>query len=171
MGTPKPLLVFEGETLLARLAHVLREGGADDVIAVVGPGSDFAVDATVVVNPGPERGMLSSVQCGLRELPEDRALLVCPCDLPLLLPGHVAAVIDGWSGDAEAIVRPVQSGKGGHPTLFGPGLREEILALDPARSGLNALCRNYLATDIEIGDPGPFCDADTPEEWARLNNG
>ncbi|MGC4043617.1 MAG: nucleotidyltransferase family protein [Armatimonas sp.] len=172
MGTPKPLLAFQGETLATRLVRTLREGGADEVILVTGPGTVLSVPgAKTVLNPEPERGMLSSVQVGLVELPGSAALLVCPCDLPLLLPEHVAAVVTNWDGDAEALIRPMRLGKGGHPALFGPGLRDEILSLDPTRYGLNVLQKKYRCTDIQVEDDGPFLDADTPADWAKITHG
>lgn len=172
MGTPKPLLAFQGETLAARLTRTLREGGAEEVVLVTGPTTELAVPgARTEINAEPERGMLSSVQAGLQALPEGAALLVCPCDLPLLLPEHVSAVIEGWDGSPEALVRPMRLGKGGHPALFGPGLRTEILALDATQYGLNALQKKYRCTDIQIEDDGPFLDADTPADWAELTHG
>jgi CTP:molybdopterin cytidylyltransferase MocA len=176
MGTPKALLEFQGEVLAARLVRALREGGATEALVVVGPGETGEriariCGAPTVTNPEPTRGMLSSVQAALRTLPEEMALLVCPCDLPLLRAQHVRAVLAGWNGDSTGIVRPVRDGRGGHPALFGPGLRSEILALDPLAAGLDALHKKRGSTDIQIDEDGPFRDADTPEDWAQLTNG
>jgi CTP:molybdopterin cytidylyltransferase MocA len=176
MGTPKALLEFEGEALIVRLVRALREGGAGDVLVVVGPGEvgeriSNICGASTTINAEPERGMLSSVQTALEVLPEDVALLVCPCDLPLLQAHHVWAVLAGWNGDSLAIVRPLRDGRGGHPALFGPGLRAEILALDSRAVGLSALQKKRGSTDIQIDEDGPFRDADTPEDWAQLTNG
>ncbi len=176
MGVPKALLELDGEPLIVRLVRALREGGATDVLVVVGPGAvgeriAEVSGAQAVTNLEPERGMLSSVQTALDVLPEEAALLVCPCDLPLLEARHARAVLAGWNQGRDAFVRPVRNGRGGHPALLGPGLRREILALDSRVVGLNALQKNHRTTDIQIDEDGPFCDADTPEDWAQLTYG
>ena len=75
MGTPKALLRFQNETFLDRLIGVFSPV-CDPVIVVVGlhadqirAGIERADDVRFAVNPDPERGMLSSLQCGLALLP------------------------------------------------------------------------------------------------------
>ena len=60
MGAPKALLAFEGETFLQRLRRMFA-AHCEPVLVVGSPSSTFPVD---VVNPLPERGMLSSLQQG-----------------------------------------------------------------------------------------------------------
>src|SRR5262250_1941530 len=89
MGRPKPLLEIEGETFLDRL--ILRFTGiCRPVIVVLGYAASrvrariaHGELAEFVLNPEPERGMLSSLQCGLRNIPpEIEAVLFTPVDLP-----------------------------------------------------------------------------------------
>ena len=171
MGTPKALLDWRGKTLVERLADVLRVGGADRVVVVVGPDTTGRAIAELgletVVNPQPERGMLSSVHVGLDALGE-AAFLVCPCDLPTLTPEQVRAVLDAWDGCQDALVAPTRAGKRGHPTLFGAALRQKALELDPGQVGLNELLKIYPVTEITVDDEGPFRDADTPADWDAL---
>lgn len=183
MGAPKALLRYPpgagGEPLVRRVARALREGGAASVIVVAGPdetGRAIAAaiadvpDVSLAVNPAPDRGMLSSVQTGLRALENGTPFLVCPCDLPKLTASHVAAILAASDGDEDAIVVPTFAGKRGHPTLFGGALAAEVLALDPQKYGLNALLGRHAdhVREIVVADDAVVRDADTPEEWRAL---
>ena len=171
MGTPKPLLPWNGTPLVKRLAevHCWPEAQAESLWSLRrarrGPPSHvwgwrrYQFDA--------ERGMLSSVHVGLTALGEG-PFLVCPCDLPRLTDSHVRAILSAWDGSDAQIVAPSRSGKRGHPTLFGKNYWQKALELDPELVGLNELLKNYPITEITIDDEGPFRDADTPDDWARL---
>jgi molybdenum cofactor cytidylyltransferase len=165
------------------MALALRDGGADQVIVVVAPGDtgDAIANAIAdlprvitIVNPTPKHGMLSSVQAGIREagknLPNVQGWLVCPCDLPLLKPAHVAVVVDAWVGDSHSIVAPTFGGKRGHPTLFGNFWTAEILEMDSTQVGLNALLAAHPTAirEVSVEDAAIVRDADTPEEWQAL---
>lgn len=141
--------------MLTRVVGALEAGGASTIrIVVADPTVAALAGARAVWNPAPERGMLS----------------VCPCDLPRLTGQHVAQVIAAWNGDGSAIVVPAFDGKRGHPTLFGPKVAREILSMNPESQRLNALvrCREAGMVTVEMDDPGPVQDTDTPEEWAAL---
>jgi CTP:molybdopterin cytidylyltransferase MocA len=183
MGTPKPLLMWNGEPLVRHMARTLREGGVASVLVVIAPG-DVGATVTgavanltgveVVVNPSPERGMLSSVQAAVRARSAlgAEAFLVCPCDLPKLRSEQVAAVVNAWRDNAAMIVTPVFGGRRGHPTVFGAKLAGDILRLNPVEFGLNEILRRHARDVHEVAAPddGVLRDADTPEEWRALQD-
>lgn len=191
MGTPKPLLRYppgpDGLPLVRRVARALHQNSAaaERVLVVVAPempGEAIAAavrgepGVEIVVNPDPERGMLSSVQAGLRRRafsspgPLPAAFVVCPCDLPKLEPEHVAAVLHAWEGEPGGIVAPTFGGKRGHPTLFGAGLVQEVLALDPVNYGLNEILKRHAdrVCETALDDDAVLRDTDTPEEWQAV---
>jgi len=182
MGTPKPLLWCQGEPLVRRMARTLREGGAAEVFVITAPGEVGGAIAEAladlegveaVINPSPERGMLSSVQEGLRTALRQEGvdgLLVCPCDLPKLRPMHVALVLEAGRRWGEAITVPLFRGQRGHPTLFGVKLADEILHLNPLEFGLNEILKRHArdVRDIAVSEDAVLRDADTPEEWRAL---
>ena len=69
-GGPKAVAELDGERLVDRAVRVLRLGGCDPVVVVLGaavvevPGADL-----VVVNPDWATGMGSSLRAGLAALP------------------------------------------------------------------------------------------------------
>ena len=71
MGRPKALLEYEGETFLGRLQRIFLEH-TDPVVIVLGHDAGnlrWLLDPRVkqALNSDPERGMLSSLQAGLRK--------------------------------------------------------------------------------------------------------
>ena len=180
MGTPKPLLLWRGMPLVRHMVQTLLAGGVGKVVVVVSREVSRPVEGavagiagvSVVVNPDPARGMLSSVQVGVTTISPDMGIVVCPCDLPRLSPQTVAAVLLAAMETPDRIVAPVggADAKRGHPTYFPPGLRGEIAALNPQAWGLNEIVRRHAADAITVsaGGDGFLRDADTPEAWQHL---
>src|SRR5579864_8573994 len=110
MGTPKALLRFEDETFLDRMIRLFA-AVCNPVIVVLGhnaeqirSGIERASQAVFTVNPDPERGMLSSLQCGLKEIPPDaEAVLFTPVDHPSLR----SATIEKLAGEFRRHRAPV----------------------------------------------------------------
>lgn len=178
-GGPKAPFEFEGERLIDRAVRVLREGGCDPVIVVLGAWVGEVPDAQVVVNSDWTEGMGSSLRAGLMSAGARSGVesaVVTLVDLPGLTPAAVRRLIDR-SGDSErgAMERGAGSGRGaglaaatyhgvrGHPVLFG---REHWAAvIDAAHADVGA--RDYLAahrgdlTLVEVGDIASGNDLDT----------
>ncbi len=133
-------------------------------------------EARLCVNPAPERGRSSSLRCGLEALPADCAVLIHPCDVPLLSAQAVATLVEAWQGHprrdelAARLVTP--SGRGGHPLLLGGTRAAEARALGDQDS-LRTLLHRDPRTRLDVvlrGDPGPFLDVDTPEQLELLES-
>ncbi|HVR89354.1 MAG TPA: nucleotidyltransferase family protein [Candidatus Limnocylindria bacterium] len=167
-GGRKLLTPIDGEPLLDRTISSLLNGGADQVIVVLGPGSDeLTRDVNALsdprvwstVNPDPERGMFSSLQTGMAEAEGD-ALLVLPGDMPFVESATVAILLAAYAKRA-AIVSPRYHGKRGHPVVLPPALRDEIRAADPAMTLHDILKRHAdLRMDVDVSDRGVVRDVD-----------
>src|SRR5262245_32305125 len=89
MGSPKALLELDGDTFLDRLIRAFRPH-CSPLIVVLGyhaeairSGVRRGHDVEFVVNPHPEQGQLSSLQCGLSSVPGDSAAVIfTPVDYP-----------------------------------------------------------------------------------------
>lgn len=183
MGRPKLLLPWRGTTLLDHLVGSLRGGGADRLVVVARPDdaalADWAArsDVDLTVNALPERGMLSSVCCGLEALGAAavaavaEGLLVCPADHPTVRAETVAALLARLRAGALLVV-PVHAGRRGHPLAMAPRLATEVLALDPA-VGLRQLLERRAADLVElpVDDPGAVLDIDTEADYRQLSSG
>jgi molybdenum cofactor cytidylyltransferase len=168
MGSPKALLTTAaGTTFLQAILATLREAGVESVRVVVAPGA--GTDATHVINPEPARGMLSSVQCGLRALPEPcDAVLLWPVDHPLVRVSTVAAMLDAFRSGDPPVVVPTHDGRRGHPVLFARRLVPELLAADPALGARAVVHAHADRLELTVEDRGVLADVDTREDYRRL---
>lgn len=181
MGRVKALLPSgDGRTFLGRLAATFAEAAVDPVVVVAAGANvapiaaavrDAALPVSVVVNPEPGRGQLSSLVAGLDALagrPVD-AVVVTPVDHPLVSPGTVRRLIEAWRASAAPIVRPQHRGRHGHPVIFAAALFDELRAGDPSLGARAVVARHAsLALDVPVVDPGAFDDIDTPDDYERL---
>ena len=173
-GGDKLLADIDGETMIDRTVAALLDGGVDEVIVVFGPdGSSVQRDVSSLLdprvrpdrNPDPSRGMLSSIQEGLRTA-HGEALLVLPGDMPYVRAATVSALLETF-GRSPAIVSPRHRGKRGHPIVIPYALRDEVLAADP-RSNLHEVLKPHAErrVDVDVDDPGVVRDVDEPSDIA-----
>ena len=169
MGRPKTLLEYRGETFLGRLVRIFGMY-CEDVIVVCGTEVPRGLKSApqLVVNPAPERGMLSSLQCGLRAVDAAAgAVAFTPVDLPAIAGSTVERMVTGWSG--ELIRIPRYGGRRGHPVLVSRELAAEFLALPPtARTDEVVRRHESQITYVDVDDPGILSDIDTPADYERL---
>ncbi len=166
MGRPKATLVYRGETFLARMVRLFR-AKCDEVLVVLR--AETAVEgARVVVNPDPERGMLSSLKCAFQALnPATQAAAFTPVDFPGIEAATLDSVIGGWRGELLRI--PRCGGLRGHPVLVAAALIPEFLALPDSAEAREVIHRHE--SDIvyaEVNDSGILTDVDTPADYERL---
>lgn len=185
MGSDKALLPWPpnttGGTFLSAAIQALSPF-TDLVIVVVGknePNLTPIVDANgafLMVNPEPERGQFSSLQCGLHEVlnrGRDAAMVTLvdrpPAEsatLDILRSEFYSAVSAGkWA------LIPEYRGQHGHPILIG---REMIEAFLRAAPGANARDIQHQHQDriqyFSVDDPFVAKNVDTPEDYARLKS-
>ena len=166
MGRPKALLEYHGETFVGRLVRLFRVY-CEDVLVVTS--SPTPVDgARAVVNPMPEFGMLSSLQCGFRALvPGARAVVFTPVDVPTIQESTVAGVVLPWTGEMLRI--PRHRGRRGHPVLVSSALIGEFLDLPPTAEARTVVRRHEAdIVYVDVDDSGILMDVDTPADYERL---
>jgi molybdenum cofactor cytidylyltransferase len=172
-GGRKLLTPIDGEPLLDHTIRALLDGGAAEVIVVVGRDARAELERDVnamldprvrpVENPDPERGMFSSIQEGIAQAQGD-AILVLPGDMPFVMPATVRAVLETYARK-PAIVSPRYKGKRGHPVALPLSLRDEIRSTDP-RSNLHEVIKRHtdMRVDVDVEDPGTVRDVDTADD-------
>lgn len=176
IGRPKPLLpTGDGTSFLEAILETMTGTAVDEVRVVVGHEAEQVIDVgglvrhVIVHNREFERGMLSSVQAGIRALPSGTtAFLVWPVDQPLVRADTVDRIIDAWKRRHAPVVVPTHHGKRGHPTLFSAKLSAELLRApedEGARAVVHAHEKNLV--EVEVDDPGILTDIDTPQEYRK----
>jgi molybdenum cofactor cytidylyltransferase len=116
--------------------------------------------------------MLSSVKCGIRNLPSDfDVVLVFQGDQPLISSHTINKTIDAYLLSGKGIVIPVFENKRGHPVLINRKYKAEIEKIG-IENGLRSLAHQFPDDVLEIttDDPGILRDFDTYEEYKKETN-
>lgn len=178
MGQPKMLLPFRGKPMIEHIIENIRTAGLEDIIVVIGAEKEKLpvllqkLSVNFCVNNEYRQGMLSSVICGIMNLPENvSAMLIFPGDQPLISPDTIAAVVKRSISTDKGIIIPVFKNRRGHPVLIDAKYRSAILNLNP-EEGLRSLAASYPedVCEIETDDPGILKDFDTYEEYLNEIN-
>ncbi len=148
-GRPKSLLELGGVPLIRRQLIALSGAGVDEVVVVLGHHAehiepvvqDFPV--SVVRNPAPDDGQVSSLRLGLEALTGKLdAVLVALADQPLLNAQDLTDVIGAYKKRPAGtqVVVPTVDGLPGNPVMFAADVRDAVLSGD-ARLG----CKQWQA--------------------------
>ena len=196
MGAPKALLPWQGQPLASYVVSELlrippdqaRDGhdhGHDGcvlrlerIVVVVGHRADDVVACipadrrvTIVVNRDWEAGKSGSVVAGMSGVPVGRHTLVTGVDQPRPASVIQAVVADHLEGtgrnDGRLVTIAGAKGRRGHPTIFSPLLRDELLGIEEATLGLRAVIARHEAMvhTFDTGDEMALLNLNTPEQY------
>jgi CTP:molybdopterin cytidylyltransferase MocA len=176
MGTPKALLPLDGETFLDRLIRLFSEVGIMPIVVLghqadqIRSGIQRGAEPTFVMNPDPERGMLSSLQCGLEAVPPDaEAVMFTPVDHPNLERSTLEKLIGHFEAERAPVTIPAFHGEHGHPVLIARPLIGELLALPTSAQASDVIHRYRSQTAyIEVDDAAVTTDIDDRAGYAEL---
>ena len=169
MGQPKALLLYRGETFLDRLIGLFSEN-CSEVVVVVRSELDVSSikrKARFVTNEDPERGMLSSLQCGLTAVSRGTdAVLFCPVDYAPIEADSIRRIEDGFNG---VLTLPTFEGKRGHPCMISRKLVVELLEL-PFTASAKQVIHGHLgeACFVPVEDKRTVEDIDDPAAYSKL---
>jgi len=177
-GRPKALLELGGVPLIRRQLIALSGAGVDEVVVVLGHHAalieplvqDFPV--TLVHNPQPEQGQVSSLRLGLQALAGRLdAVLVALADQPLINSQDLVALIGAYKKRPEGclLLVPRVGGEPGNPVVFSAEVREQIL-----QGEADVGCRRWRAEHpetvavFETDNRRYRVDIDTVEDMERF---
>lgn len=190
-GKPKALVELHGRLLVERAAEVLRDGGCDPVVVVLGAAADDVLararlDGILVVrNENWPSGMASSLHAALTALstPDDsddsadsEPSAVDPLDavvaaavLPVDVPGVTAAAVRrvlAAAGEpvAERLVAATYDGVRGHPVLLGRAHWAGVLATATGDAGARDYLRTHDVLAVPCEDVAVGTDVDRPAD-------
>lgn len=173
MGTPKMLMPYKGKTIIENVIESVTGSDVDKTVVVLGSGSaeiKKIIDHLPVkccYNKDYQLGMLSSVKCGFRFLPDGfGAALIFLGDQPMVERFVINRVIDVYRNSGKGILMPVFGKKRGHPLMIDHKYRNEIERLDQGE-GLNALAQKYPGDvfEIEVNTSSILKDIDTIDDY------
>ncbi len=175
MGQPKLLLPFGKRTIIESVVQSVVSSKVDGTLVVLGSGRErieekiknFPVRS--VYNPDFRKGMLSSVLCGVRALPDEtRAFVIVLGDQPSISKQTIDRIIDGYQKTEKGIVLPVYNKERGHPVLIDMKYREEVEALSPD-IGLRGTVYSHPddILEVEVDTPSIRQDIDDEADYKK----
>jgi len=175
MGVQKLLLPFGGKTVIAHIVDQLLASTVGEVHVVVGHQAErisaelSGRTVEIVNNPDYKSGMLSSVRCGLRNMPEKcRAVMIALGDQPSITTELIDQMLQSFAATEKSILVPLYKGKRGHPILFSALYRDEIIT-QYGDVGLRGLLHGHSDDifELAVSTASVLCDMDCPEDYRR----
>lgn len=177
MGSPKMLLDFGGKTMIERVIENVTSSEINNVMVVLGAEKDKLIkiiskyQVRSCCNENYSEGMLSSVKCGIRSLPDNyEAVLIFQGDQPFVAPLVISFVLAAYKSTGKGIVIPMAGGKRGHPLLIDRKYKNEIDKID-SNQGLRSLAYRFSddVMEVETFNPGILKDFDTYADYNEIN--
>jgi nicotine blue oxidoreductase len=167
-GQSKALLRVGNEYLADRMTRIFEQAGVRSIYLVLRDAAlaeKLTRPCNVVINPNPEHGQFSSLQCGLRAASDCEAVFFTPVDYPALQASTPAELVAAWRSDDD-VIAPEFEGKHGHPVLMSAAHIPRALGMAPTATARDLLSQLHLR-NIPVGDCGILHDVDTPEDLSR----
>lgn len=148
------------------------------IIVVAGHNAEFLApivtecEATLAINPAPERGQFSSLQIGLSKVLDLRceSAVITPVDCAPIDQATLAllrAKFHEVLGSGHWAVAPQSNGRNGHPLFVSRELIDAFVAAPPtsnAREIKRAHIGRFISVPVSI--PNLAADMNTPDEYA-----
>lgn len=138
MGKPKLLLPYGEKTIIETVVERVVSSKVDGTLVILGSERETIEEkiknfpVKIVLNPEFRSGMLSSVQCGFKTVPEDtRAVLVVLGDQPAISSDIIDVLVEAYQKTGKGIVLPVYEKERGHPVIIDMKYKQEVLELSP----------------------------------------
>jgi molybdenum cofactor cytidylyltransferase len=175
-GKAKPLLTWRGGTLVQRAVETALMGGLSPVIVVAGEDAPkirrilAGMDVEVIENLCWASGQSSSIQCGIKNLPEGTgAAVFLLVDQPYVSPVLIAQLQELHSQTMAAIVAPRVDGRRTNPILFDRRTFSDLNGLQGDVGGRGIFAR-YMQdwAWLDWQDERLLFDVDTLIDYERL---
>jgi molybdenum cofactor cytidylyltransferase len=170
-GADKLLAEVEGEPLVLHAARRLIDLKPAHCIAVCSDAQGRAAGLLaglgfeIVLNPHPERGLSSSLACGIAEASQGtaEAALICLADMPFVSLGHLHALLARFDPKLAPVVASSREGIAMPPALFARPMFGWLQQAQGDQGG-----RKLLAGASLVEAPATeLADIDVPDDLRR----
>ncbi|MFQ5471384.1 MAG: NTP transferase domain-containing protein [Dehalococcoidia bacterium] len=173
MGAPKPLLEWQGQTIVEYQGRQLKQLPVDQLVVVLGHGADdvrplvHRIGGLCVINELYNEGRASSVRVGAAALSEETdTVLVLNVDQPRPVE-MMRRLVSEHQKSSSLITVPAYKGKRGHPTVFDGSLLPAMREVQEETQGL----RNVVASnerqvlEVEFDSAVVLLDLNEPDQY------
>jgi molybdenum cofactor cytidylyltransferase len=177
MGQPKLLLPWGETSILGHLIGQWQTLGAEQIAVVCSP-DDAGINAELnrlnfpqsarVVNPNPERGMFSSIQCAAGWPGWEAIVTHCAIvlgDQPHLTLKTLRTVIDFSASNPDRVCQPRKDGHRYHPVVLPRKIFEQLP--NSSEANLKEFLASCKTAYCEMTDAGLELDIDRPEDYQK----
>jgi molybdenum cofactor cytidylyltransferase len=180
MGRPKLLLPWHGSSIIAHLIRQWQALAAAQIVVVCRP-MDVLMSAELdrlsfpsanrIINPDPERGMFSSIQCAANWegwQPDLSSWAIVLGDQPHLQADMLQTLLAFHARHPQSMCQPSHEGRGGHPILL-PRTAFARLRSAPTQT-LNLFLKQNADALVQcpVADARLGLDLDTPADYKQL---
>lgn len=181
MGEFKPLMRFSGKTLIECTVESMLCAGVSQVVVVLGyKGEEIEAilkshygDQVILVynNDYANTDMLSSVKCGLTNMPSCHSYFLLPGDMPMVKKNTFKLLLEAVPLERPAILFPTLDGYSKHPPLINSYFTQIILDFR-GEGGLRQLWHKLgeHTLKIPVKDEGVAIDFDTQQVYITYAN-
>jgi molybdenum cofactor cytidylyltransferase len=177
-GRCKQVQRLGDKTVLDHVLDNVRASKIEDVVVVLGAHADeirekVRIAERIVTNDDFASGMSSSIQAGLRALPQDtEAALIVLGDQPFVTPHTIDLLIEEYRRSRRGVVIPTYQGFRGNPVLVDRSLFAEMLGIR-GDIGCRAIFDEHPQSIVKVpvDDRGVLADIDTKEDFDTLVGG
>ena len=179
MGKPKLLLPWGGTSVLGHLIEQWQALRARH-IAVVCTTANQPIQAELdrlgfhaqdrIINPAPERGMFSSIQCAAQWRGWQQSLThwaIVLGDQPHLRRQTLQQVLDFSAAHPTRVCQPARHGHGRHPVLLPKAVFRRLAASTAVTLSEFLAAKPRQVTLCELDDAGLDLDIDRPEDYRK----
>jgi molybdopterin-guanine dinucleotide biosynthesis protein A len=162
-----------GQPILAHLLAELRRAGVGPTVVVANDPVPYRpLGCTVIPDLRPGLGPLGGIEAALAHFaPDHDAVAFLPCDLPGISATEVRRLLDAFRANPSTGVMVVAGARGFHRhpccCVVPCGLLPAVSrSLDDSKLKIGLLWRDRGVVEVPFPDPEPFCNLNTPEDFA-----
>lgn len=178
LGSPKQLLMYEGQTLIKRMMDIASNSDADPLVLVLGANANLVqqeiggLSHHSTINADWKEGIASSIRAGVNKIlqinPLVEGVVLIFCDQPQLSADLINNLIVAHKKTGKPIVTCSYGDTFGPPTLFHKSVFGKLLELQGDLGARNIL--RELADSVEaISFPGGELDIDTKADYDKIS--
>ncbi len=176
LGRAKQLLLKDGKTLINHTIEAAEKSVCRHVYLVTGAYKDLihqnvsSAEVIVIYNQEWEKGLSSSINCGIREILQQvnqpDAVIFLLCDQPFVSASLINNLIETHKESGKKIVNCDYGRASGPPVLFHQSLFEELTMLQQS-DGAKEIVRKYKSELTHIPFPEGIIDIDYEEDVVK----